>query len=364
MPLPLQGGDLGDQNDLEEALQLDDPHQSTGSHREPPRFMMDLYNRVTSTTTKMPRPQKWNMVRSFEEKGHRNQSYFYFNISLVGKDELVIKAELQVFKRRKAPPHPKGSQETHYCKMEVYELLGSTKNAQKGDLITSKELVLNSEGWLVFEVTGTVNQWIQEGWYDRGFVILTTIARKNSIRRHLVGMHRRKKDNDKRNSLLVLFTNTEENTLRHGYPDLSTALESIDFGQLDFEKIAKRNHTRRIRSISNNNGPTLQICQKILYYVNFEDLGWSDWLISPKGFQTNYCKGKCYFPLANGPKITNHATLQSFLVRMGLRLDHEFPHPCCVPDKLSPINLLYYDDDNNVVLKVFQDMVADRCGCL
>lgn len=37
--------------------------------------------------------------------------------------------------------------------------------------------------------------------------------------------------------------------------------------------------------------------------------------------------------------------------------------PCCVPDRLQSISLLYFDDEENVVLKQYDDMVALSCGC-
>ncbi|KTF78845.1 hypothetical protein cypCar_00043141 [Cyprinus carpio] len=46
---------------------------------------------------------------------------------------------------------------------------------------------------------------------------------------------------------------------------------------------------------------------------------------------------------------TNHATVQSIIQRP--QTDQSIKTPCCVPDKLFSINLLYFDDDENVVLK-------------
>jgi Transforming growth factor beta like domain len=37
--------------------------------------------------------------------------------------------------------------------------------------------------------------------------------------------------------------------------------------------------------------------------------------------------------------------------------------PCCVPNKLYSISLLYFDDDENVILKQYDEMVAASCGC-
>ncbi len=58
---------------------------------------------------------------------------------------------------------------------------------------------------------------------------------------------------------------------------------------------------------------------------------------------------------------TNHATIQSIVHAIG---GHpEVPAPCCVPDVLSSLTLLYFDDNRNVVLKNYPSMTAESCAC-
>ena len=102
-------------------------------------------------------------------------------------------------------------------------------------------------------------------------------------------------------------------------------------------------------------------CQRQLLYVDFVKIGWSGWIISPKGFNAYHCKGTCPFPLGQNHKPTNHATVQSIV--HALRIEKDVAQPCCVPNKLYPISLLYFDDDENVILKQYDDMVATSCGC-
>jgi len=105
----------------------------------------------------------------------------------------------------------------------------------------------------------------------------------------------------------------------------------------------------------------LQPCQKHPLSVDFEEIGWSGWIISPRGYNAYHCKGSCPFPLGENMRPTNHATVQSII--NALKLSEGVGSPCCVPDKLYSINLLYFDDDENVVLKQYDDMVAGSCGC-
>ncbi|XP_014742649.1 PREDICTED: embryonic growth/differentiation factor 1 [Sturnus vulgaris] len=102
------------------------------------------------------------------------------------------------------------------------------------------------------------------------------------------------------------------------------------------------------------------LCKPRRLYISFSDVGWENWIIAPQGYLANYCGGDCPFPLAAELNSTNHAVLQT----MVHSLDPQgTPQPCCVPVRLSPISMLYYDNSDNVVLRHYQDMVVDECGC-
>lgn len=118
---------------------------------------------------------------------------------------------------------------------------------------------------------------------------------------------------------------------------------------------------RSARSLDYDEDPDRKPCQRLPLYVDFEEIGWSGWIVSPRGYNAYHCKGSCPFPLGQNMKPTNHATVQSII--NALKLTKGIETPCCVPDKLFSINLLYFDDDENVVLKQYDDMVAGSCGC-
>ncbi|NXA55734.1 DERR protein, partial [Nothocercus julius] len=102
------------------------------------------------------------------------------------------------------------------------------------------------------------------------------------------------------------------------------------------------------------------LCKPRRLYISFSDVGWENWIIAPQGYLANYCLGECPFPLTAELNSTNHAILQT----MVHSLDPEgTPQPCCVPVRLSPISILYYDNNDNVVLRHYEDMVVDECGC-
>lgn len=102
-------------------------------------------------------------------------------------------------------------------------------------------------------------------------------------------------------------------------------------------------------------------CARYELYVDFRDIGLSSSIIAPIGYSAYQCKGVCEPPLRQEHRPTNHATIQAIVHKMGLVKGVE--RPCCVPTKLLSISILFLDDNANVVLKMYEDMVADRCGC-
>ncbi|KFO55173.1 Derriere protein, partial [Corvus brachyrhynchos] len=117
---------------------------------------------------------------------------------------------------------------------------------------------------------------------------------------------------------------------------------------------------RRRRSAPSPSVTPSTLCKPRRLYISFSDVGWENWIIAPQGYLANYCRGDCPFPLAAELNSTNHAVLQT----MVHSLDPQgTPQPCCVPVRLSPISILYYDNSDNVVLRHYQDMVVDECGC-
>ncbi|XP_054467115.1 bone morphogenetic protein 3 [Anoplopoma fimbria] len=102
-------------------------------------------------------------------------------------------------------------------------------------------------------------------------------------------------------------------------------------------------------------------CARRYLKVDFADIGWSEWIISPKSFDAYYCSGSCQFPMPKASKPSNHATIQSIVRAVGVVPG--IPEPCCVPEKMSSLSILFFDEDKNVVLKVYPNMTVDSCAC-
>lgn len=57
---------------------------------------------------------------------------------------------------------------------------------------------------------------------------------------------------------------------------------------------------------------------------------------------------------------TNHAIIQSLINSIN---PNAVPQPSCVPVEMSAISILYRDVNNVVVVKTYQDMKVESCGC-
>lgn len=102
------------------------------------------------------------------------------------------------------------------------------------------------------------------------------------------------------------------------------------------------------------------MCRRHPLYVDFSDVGWNDWIVAPDGYNAYYCQGDCNFPLAHHLNSTNHAIVQTLVNSVD---PTAVPKACCVPTELSAISMLYLDEWDKVVLKNYQDMVVEACGC-
>lgn len=89
-------------------------------------------------------------------------------------------------------------------------------------------------------------------------------------------------------------------------------------------------------------------------------LVFKDWIIAPSGYMAYRCSGECDFPLSANMNATNHAIVQTLV---HLLKSKRFPKPCCTPQDLDSISVLYYDDHRNVVYRKYRNMVVLSCAC-
>ncbi|XP_069720243.1 bone morphogenetic protein 2-like [Phaenicophaeus curvirostris] len=356
---------------LREVFDIEELPPDVLPRKKPPQFMVDLFNKVADANgiTRAPGLLQGDVVRSFEDRVHVDRYHFYFDISAMEKGEQMLKAEFRVFKlKRTRVSRPADTK--HFCRVEVYELLESGSEPHKKHLIASRLLSLYTEGWEVFNVTQTVSKWVGNSSSNHGFLITTTHVFNSRTEHNLVKFAKSQDAlQESRNALLVLFTNSNKRRSSSFVPsstkpemnpaetDASHALRETQITESSNESMSRRRRSAAVPSTASQ----VTTCHRRELYVDFRAIGWSGWIIYPSGYNAFYCRGTCLFPLGENLNATNHATVQSIVHT--LKLSQDVSTPCCVPDELKSLNLLYFDDKENVVLKNYKDMVATRCGC-
>ncbi|XP_043086915.1 bone morphogenetic protein 2-A-like [Puntigrus tetrazona] len=310
--------------------------------RKAPRFMMELYDAVALKNTRV---LEGNIVRSFE--GRSSGAYRFFDLTSFRADERVLRAEFRWLRRQ--PPFM-GRHRFH--KVDLYEALDSRPKPWRGNLISSRLLPVYAKGWEVFNVTQTVSRWILNSGTNSGILVVTVLPSGNWFESSV----QMKEQSDEANAYLVIYS--DDGRKHYQQPPFYTG-QNITKSLNLLEPITSlvKSTVRSRRSVS----ALTSTCQRTNLYVDFTKIGWSGWIISPRGYNAYSCTGSCPFPLGEGLRATNHATVRSIM--NALKLSQEAGRPCCVPDALHPISLLYFDDEENVVLKQYDDMVAGSCGC-
>ncbi|CAD6197528.1 unnamed protein product [Caenorhabditis auriculariae] len=101
--------------------------------------------------------------------------------------------------------------------------------------------------------------------------------------------------------------------------------------------------------------PKLECCV-VPFYVNFTELGWDDWIISPPGFYANYCAGPCkrdiddIYQRIMGDAYSNHSAIQ-------------IPKPKCAPAEYGSLEIVYAVSDRDIRKTRLHGMRVLSCSC-
>ncbi|KAF1526540.1 Bone morphogenetic protein 2-B, partial [Eudyptula minor] len=341
---------------LLEVFGMEDPPPPPAHFKQPPQYMVDLFNTVANAdgVTKNPDILEGNTVRSFLDKTHGEKMRFLFVLSSVAKNEKILTAELHLF--RLWPRATDGPKRHHFCQVSVYQVLQKSEPDAPGGkkLLAARLVSLQGSGWEVFAITQAVRDWTEDESSNQGLLVTVQGLGGSPLDPPPLQFATSRDHHESKKPMLVLFTDDGRRGASLPMAGFPGGSHMPWHGSL--VSVPKVTGPRSTRSLDR-----LQPCQRHPLSVDFEEIGWSGWIISPRGYNAYHCKGSCPFPLGENMRPTNHATVQSII--NALKLSEGVSSPCCVPDKLYSINLLYFDDDENVVLKQYDDMVAGSCGC-
>ncbi|KAF2978777.1 hypothetical protein EK904_009329 [Melospiza melodia maxima] len=103
---------------LLEVFGMEDPPAPPTHSKQPPQYMVDLFNSVANAdgVTKNPDILEGNTVRSFLEKTHSEEMRFLFVLSSVAKNEKILTAELHLFRLwPRVKDITDGPKRQHFC---------------------------------------------------------------------------------------------------------------------------------------------------------------------------------------------------------------------------------------------------------
>ncbi|NXA01752.1 BMP8B protein, partial [Nesospiza acunhae] len=275
---------------------------------------------------------------------------FRFDLTQVPAGEAVTAAEFRIYKSRGVPRH--GNSSLH---VSIYEVAAQHSNRESDlFLLDVQDLRAGTEGWLVFDVTAASNHWSVEQKYTLGLRLYVETDDGHSVDPGSAGLLGRRGPRSKQPFMVTFFraSPSPSRVTRAAKPPR----------RRQHKKSNDLPHPNKLPGIFDDVHPTdgRQVCRRHELYVSFQDLGWLDWVIAPQGYSAYYCEGECAFPLDSCMNATNHAILQSLV---HLMKPEAVPKACCAPTKLSATSVLYYDSNNNVILKKHRNMVVKSCGC-
>ncbi|EDX03525.1 inhibin beta A chain [Drosophila simulans] len=122
----------------------------------------------------------------------------------------------------------------------------------------------------------------------------------------------------------------------------------------------RRRKSRQKRSINCSSGMT-ECCREHLY-ISFRDIGWSNWILKPEGYNAYFCRGSCSSVASVTQAASHHSSIMKILSTSGANKSLELV-PCCTAKQYSSLQLVVMDSSNTATVKTLPNMVVESCGC-
>ncbi|XP_015242341.1 PREDICTED: transforming growth factor beta-3 isoform X1 [Cyprinodon variegatus] len=351
-------------------LRMTSPPQTTGPSQVP-FHVLALYNSTKELIEELGRDRqqscgqdnteteyyakeiyKFNMINGPQENNDlpfcpksMTTKLFRFNVSRMEENATnLFRAEFRAFRI------PNLSATKNEQRIDLYQVQILQRGKQR--YIGGKNVLTKGTAeWVSFDVTETVREWLMYRHTNFGLEI-SVHCPCNSFRRN--------GEIENLNEVLeVKFKGVEGDDddpsrakKEQLYPHL--ILMMIPPHRLDVHSSSRR----RKRALDTNycfNNYEENCCVRPLY-INFrQDLGWR-WIHEPEGYYANFCSGPC-------PYIRSTDTTYSSLLSLYNTLNPEASaSPCCVPQDLAPLTILYYVG-RSPKIEQLSNMVVKSCKC-
>ncbi|XP_047661477.1 transforming growth factor beta-1 proprotein isoform X2 [Tachysurus fulvidraco] len=271
-------------------------------------------------------------VHKFTMNNFTNNMVMLFNVTemrdVLGLERMVSQAELRLLIRD--PRFAPGNEE----RLELYEGAGDKAHYLNSHLITNN---LNGK-WISFDVTPTVKNWLKNSEAEKALQLKLPHGCGESEKiPYISGTSTDRLDTavlqTKMKKPHILVMSLPEDRVRH--------LSSRRKRQATGDAVCSEQS---------------DVCCVRRLYIDFrKDLGWK-WIHEPSGYYANYCIGSCSFVWNAENKYSQVLALYK----------HHNPgasaQPCCVPQVLDPLPILYYVGRQHKVEQL-SNMIVKTCRC-
>lgn len=182
-----------------------------------------------------------------------------------------------------------------------------------------------SSAWRVFNITELLEHWLSPGTEtpedgeDTGSGEDSPEPVTDSWRRKI------KHPTAERVMIVVFFKNKISHAGRQRASSLISTVAHSKYVALNRAPDAaqarrhKRNRVERMRATDDSNATGIvtpleqqqgSLCQRVDMWVDFDQIGWDEWIVHPKRYNAYRCEGQCPSPLDESFNPTNHAYMQ------------------------------------------------------
>ncbi|XP_073680242.1 transforming growth factor beta-1 proprotein [Garra rufa] len=220
-------------------------------------------------------------------------------------------------------------------RLELYQVTGN-----KSRYLESRFISRQMTGkWLSFDVTQTLKDWLQRNEAEQGFQLkmADNCDHLKPFPFKIAGLTQLRGD---------------KKALSENMPKPHILVMSLPLDGHSSSKSRRKRQTETDRVCTDKSDGC---CVRSLYIDFRKDLGWK-WIHEPSGYYANYCTGSCSFVWTSENKYSQVLALYR----------HHNPgasaQPCCVPQVLDPLPILYYVGRQHKVEQL-SNMIVKTCKC-
>lgn len=303
---------------------------------------------------------KFNMVYGPQENNDLTHclkgvtsKIFRFNVSAMERNSTnLFRAEFRALRI------PNSSAKRNEQRIELYQILRPNEHIRKQRYIGAKNvLTKGTPEWVTFDVTETVREWLMNRVSNKGLEISVHCPC------HTFNPNGDIIDNE--NEILEVkfkgIDGEEEQSrwdLDHLKKQKDQSLPHLILMMIPPHRLETQSTRRRKRALDTNYcfSTTEESCCVRKLHIDFRrDLDWK-WIHEPSGYDANYCSGPC-------PYLRSADTTHSSLLSLYTTLNPEASaSPCCVPQDLEPLTILYYSGRTPKVEQL-SNMIVKSCKC-